>query len=91
MLGARVELEDVLLVAPLPTLAVEAAEIERELDALAPPEASVIRMKHFDGLNLQGDRERAPHPGEQREDPLLRAASDACGRSCADTRTGDRA
>ena len=53
IMGARVDLEDVLLVAPLPTLAVEAAEVERELDALAPPEAAVIRMKHFDGLTFK--------------------------------------
>lgn len=53
ILGARVELEDVLLVAPLPAFALEAAEIERELGALAPGESAVIRMKHFDGLTFK--------------------------------------
>lgn len=53
LLGPRVELEDELLVAPLPALAFEAAEIERELGALAEPESAVIRLKHFDGLTFK--------------------------------------
>ncbi len=51
-LGRRRELDVEMPILSLPTLALELEEIERELQELGPPDATVIRLKHYENLTF---------------------------------------
>lgn len=51
-LGERHELDEQIPVLPLPALALEVEEIERQLHELGPPDAVVIRLKHYQELTF---------------------------------------